>query len=136
MFYFTINQLRLIARDSFVSPGTSVSISPYAIHRDPRYFSPHPNQFIPDRWLASSEDATFRTNHAAFIPYSIGPMNCAGKLLAQLELRVVVATLVQQLDMELDPEWDPARWESELEDCFVFAKGTLPVLVRKRREWS
>jgi cytochrome P450 len=72
------------------------------------------------------------TNTAAFIPFSFGPMNCAGKLLAQVELRMVMATLVQKFDMELQSGWDVEEWERNLEDWFVFTKGALPVQVKPR----
>jgi cytochrome P450 len=121
---------------SFVPEGTAVYMPPYAIHRDARYFNPDPDRFWPERWLDNEPDRTsslsVHTENAAFIPYSVGPMNCAGKLVAQLELRVVVATLVQQLDMELEPGWDRARWEQGLEDFFVFKKGVLPVIIKTR----
>ncbi|KAJ7822180.1 high nitrogen upregulated cytochrome P450 monooxygenase 2 [Mycena olivaceomarginata] len=113
----------------FVPEGTAVYMPPYAIHRDARYFNPDPDRFWPERWLDNEPDRTsslsVHTENAAF-----GPMNCAGRLVAQLELRVVVATLVQQLDME--PGWDRARWEQGLEDFFVFKKGVLPVIIKTR----
>lgn len=114
----------------FISEETSIFIPPYAIHRDARYFKPDPDRFWPERWL--STDPNVETNQAAFLPFSIGPMNCAGKLLAQLELRMVMATLVQHFDMDLDPKWDPAQWEASLEDYFVFKKGALPVQLKLR----
>lgn len=103
---------------------------PYVIHRDKRNFNPDPDRFWPGRWLATDSKVT--TNQAAFLPFSLGPMNCVGKSLAQLELRVVVATLVQQFEMDLKPGWDPADWERDLEDYFVFVKGNLPVVLRFR----
>jgi cytochrome P450 len=116
------------------------------MHRDPRYFSPFPERFIPERWISNDSKSSnslsvglsehdgveFVTNHAAFIPYSLGPMNCVGKPLAQMELRVVVATMVQDLDMELDMSWDAARWERDMQDHFIFTKGKLPVRVSRR----
>ncbi|KAF9261026.1 cytochrome P450 [Marasmius fiardii PR-910] len=114
----------------FISEDTTVYIPPYAIHRDSRYFSPNPDVFWPDRWLSTTKDVTL--NQAAFIPYSTGPMNCVGKALAQVELRAVIATLVQRFDMDLEEGWDRTRWENELEDWFVIKKGVLPVRLRLR----
>ena len=115
----------------FIPEGTGVNTPPYVFHRDPRYFSPHPDQFLPDRWLP---DATglYHTTPEAFIPFSLGPMNCPGKGLALLELRMVVATLVQQLDMELQSGYDTASWETKLDCYFVFTRGTIPVKVKSR----
>ncbi|KAJ7108572.1 cytochrome P450 [Mycena epipterygia] len=117
----------------FVPEGTNVYVPPYAIHRDPRYFSPDPDRFWPERWLEDHNSPVLvTTDRSAFLPYSAGPMNCAGKQLAQLELRLVVATFVQQLDMDLEPGWDHAEWELGLKDLFVFKKGVLPVVIKAR----
>ncbi|KAH9481263.1 Cytochrome P450 67 [Psilocybe cubensis] len=114
----------------FIPPGTGVYTPPYVIHRDERYFSPDPDRFWPERWLNTQPKVI--TNQAAFLPFSLGPMNCVGKSLAQLELRIIVATLVQQFEMDFKVGWDPANWLNDLEDCFVFIKGVLPVVLSPR----
>ncbi|KDR74133.1 hypothetical protein GALMADRAFT_250969 [Galerina marginata CBS 339.88] len=114
----------------FVPEGTGIYTPPYVIHRDIQNFSPDPERFWPERWF--STDPGVKTNLAAFLPFSLGPMNCVGKPLAQLELRVVVATLVQQFDMDLKPGWNHKNWEEKLEDYFVFTKGQLPVIIDTR----
>ncbi|PPQ93356.1 hypothetical protein CVT25_014271 [Psilocybe cyanescens] len=103
---------------------------PYVIHRDKQNFSPDPDRFWPERWLAT--DSKVVTNQAVFLPVLLGPMNCVDKSLAQLELQVVVATLVQQFNMDLKPEWDPSNWEKDLEDYFIFVKGKLLVVLSTR----
>ncbi|KAF5319606.1 hypothetical protein D9619_008353 [Psilocybe cf. subviscida] len=132
--------------DIFVPEHTAITVSPYTMHRDPRYFSPLPEKFVPERWIKNAPESSnsqsigdseydgvdFVTNPSAFIPYSLGPMNCVGRPLAQMELRVVVATIVQELDLELDMGWDAARWERDIKDHFVFTKGKLPVRVSRR----
>jgi hypothetical protein len=60
-------------------------------------------------------------------------MNCAGRLLAQLEVRLIITTLVREFDMEFSPEWNPSDWNKNLSDYFVFAKGKLPVVLKSRR---
>jgi cytochrome P450 len=77
---------------SFVPEGTSAVVHTYSLHHDPRYFSPFPDNFIPERWLASEDkialDPTIFSEHevihntAAFIPFSVGPSNCVGRNLA------------------------------------------------------
>lgn len=126
---FVLKSFRTLV-NRFIPEGTGVYTPPYVIHRDKRNFSPDPHRFWPERWF--STDPKVVTNHAAFLPFSLGPMNCVGKPLAQLELRVVVASLVQQFDMELRPGWNPDNWEKNLEDYFVFVKGNLPVVLRTR----
>ena len=125
---------------SFLPENTAVTVSPYVLQRSPQYFSPKPDSFWPDRWLRSSEECEsapdvkepFIHNTAAFIPFSYGPANCVGKPLAMLEMRVVVALLIQRFDMRLADGYDPSRWEKELKDTFVFETGELPVFISAR----
>jgi cytochrome P450 len=48
------------------------------VHRDPRYFSPDPLDFWPERWtkdgpkLADAQGKEFRLSQAAYIPFSFG----------------------------------------------------------------
>ncbi|KAK7042168.1 cytochrome P450 [Favolaschia claudopus] len=120
---------KVIAPNFVVSEGTSIIVPPYSLHRDPRYFSPSPDEFIPDRWLA---DEKFTVNGDAFIPFSMGPANCAGKNLAMLELRMIMACVLQRFEVRLADGYDVRRWEAELKDYFVMQKGSLPVVLTSR----
>ena len=110
--------------------GTAIQIPPYVIHRDARYFSPNPDKFWPDRWLKRDFDIVIERN--AFIPFSTGPANCAGKPLAMMELRLVTCLLVRTFELSFEDGYDPSRWEEELVDRFVMLKGKLPVKLQKR----
>ncbi|KAF6743654.1 cytochrome P450 [Ephemerocybe angulata] len=136
---------KLLGDDIFIPEGTGVIVPPYCLHRDPRYFSPYPDSFMPERWLApslpSSGPTIFHTDKEAFIPFSYGPANCTGKPLALLEVRYVIAHLVTRFDLLLPQESEGSSgrkvtWEDDLEDRFVFTKGPLNVSMRSRRESS
>ncbi|KLO10727.1 cytochrome P450 [Schizopora paradoxa] len=117
----------------FIPEGTAVDVAPYALHRDPRYFSPHPDEFIPERWLKPTEDTEtkFTTNMLAFIPFSMGPSNCVGKNLAMLEMRMVTALLVQQLDMKFGDGFNGEKWEENIEEYFVIKPPPLPIQISR-----
>jgi len=51
-------------------------LAPAAVQRDPRYFSPDPEAFRPERWLAT-EKANFTLNPLAFFPFSYGELHLA-----------------------------------------------------------
>ncbi|KAJ6588130.1 cytochrome P450 [Mycena capillaripes] len=122
-----------VLREGFVIPeGTAVVVSPYAMHHDPRYFYPSPENFVPDRWLAREDDPRFITNEDAFIPFSTGPANCVGKNLANLEIRMVVAYVMQAYEMRFADGYDKHRWEADLKDYFVLQKGSLPIILTAR----
>ncbi|EJD02377.1 high nitrogen upregulated cytochrome P450 monooxygenase 2, partial [Fomitiporia mediterranea MF3/22] len=123
----------------FIPENTAIYIPPYVLHRDPRYFSPFPDDFIPERWSDNERKSTsdkgkpkFTTDTTAFIPFSYGPANCIGKNLALLEMRMVVATLVQKFDMGLSGDYDLPKWEEDLQDYFMMKVGKLPVVLNLR----
>ncbi|KAH6904455.1 high nitrogen upregulated cytochrome P450 monooxygenase 2 [Coprinopsis sp. MPI-PUGE-AT-0042] len=129
----------------FLPEGTAVNIPCYTIHRLPAYFSPSPESFIPDRWLSDSSSlgVQYVTTRDAFIPFSHGPANCAGKPLALIELRFIITILVQRFDMwfkgypqdakreMLKEEED--KWMHGLKDFFVFSKEPLEVHIAARK---
>lgn len=130
---------------SFVPSGTSVGIPLYTLLRSPACFSPAPEEFHPERFLDSNEkdvggekDAmppigkSASTNLAAFIPFSYGPENCAGRSLAMNELRVITALMMRHFDMKLADGYDPKAWQDQLKDWFIMSVGTLPVQLTLR----
>ena len=130
--------------NSFIPEGTSAFIHTYSLQRDPRYFSPLPNTFLPERWLSEDrrsalEPKIFNSQHeyihntAAFIPFSIGPANCVGKNLAWMEMRMAVSVIVSRFDLKLDPSYDPEKWYEDICDYFVIVKGPLPTILSPRQ---
>jgi cytochrome P450 len=127
----------------FLPEGNSTFIPTYSLQRDPRCFSPLPDTFLPERWLPETmrknlEPKIFSSkegyihNTTAFIPFSLGPMNCAGKNLALLEMRMSVALMVHKLNFTLQKGYDSDRWEMDIKDHFVTSKGALPAVVTVR----
>ncbi|KAF9543833.1 high nitrogen upregulated cytochrome P450 monooxygenase 2 [Agrocybe pediades] len=117
----------------FIPEGTAVNIPPYCLHRNPRYFSPRTDDFWPERWLLDKTTAKgFVHDMSAFIPFSVGPANCAGKHLALLELRYVTTLLVRGFDFKFEEGFTAQMWEDGIEDRFVMAKGPLPVVLTPR----
>jgi cytochrome P450 len=58
----------------FILGDTSVSMSAYVAHRDPKVF-PEPEKYLPERWLG--DDA--KDLQAAFITFSTGARGCIGR---------------------------------------------------------
>lgn len=115
----------------FIREGTAVCVPPYVMHRDPRYFYPKTDEFWPERWLIQNNDDII-LNRAAFIPFSYGPANCAGKTLAISELRYITAMLVYNFEFEFEDGYDPSLWSSDIMDKFVMVVGKLPLKFRQR----
>ncbi|EKM54289.1 uncharacterized protein PHACADRAFT_196722 [Phanerochaete carnosa HHB-10118-sp] len=127
----------------FVPESTQVSVHIFSLQRDPREFSPLPDDFWPDRWLTqdsytlptgdviNKEQVT--TNRAAFDPFSFGPQNCAGKALAMVEMRVVACAMMHKFELRESKEYDLNQWEKDLLDTYVTLRGKLPVILEQRQ---
>lgn len=129
----------VIYHHSAIPEGTSVFVHIYSLHRDPRYFSPMPDIFWPERWLTAEERASTDKvpvnvvlDKSAFIPFSFGPSICVGKNLAYQEMRMVVCLLLQTFDLKMAEGYDPQQWERNIEDRFVAHIGCLPVCLSPR----
>ena len=103
--------------------GAQVLISQWVVHRDARWF-PAPEEFRPDRWLDGS---TAELHRYAYFPFGGGPRVCIGNHFAMLEAVLILATLLQHLEVEAVPE---TRFELA---PAVTLRPTGPVMMRVRR---
>jgi cytochrome P450 len=77
--------------------GTSVLISPWATHRDPRWFE-DPEQFRPERW---ADGLAERLPRFVFFPFAGGARVCIGQHFAMMEIVLVLAAIAQRYDFTL-----------------------------------
>ncbi|GFF65623.1 isotrichodermin C-15 hydroxylase [Aspergillus lentulus] len=113
---------------NWVPGGTVVSVSQLAANHSPANFT-DPEQFIPERHLGDPRFAN--DNKEAMQPFSYGPRNCIGRNLAYVEMRLILARMVFNFDMELDqPELD---WLNQ-ECFFLWEKPALPVRLTPRNK--
>lgn len=91
--------------------GTVVSVTPCASYRAERNFV-DPERFLPDRWLSKTDDGV-GVSKAAFNPFSLGPDNCPGQMLAWLELPMIMARLLWTFDISIPPGMDLPIWENQ-----------------------
>jgi cytochrome P450 len=80
--------------------GTTLLMSQWIMHRDPRYFS-EPHAFRPERWL---DGLAARLPAHAYFPFGGGPRRCIGQGFAMMEAALVAATLARKFCFELLPE--------------------------------
>ncbi|KAI0628638.1 high nitrogen upregulated cytochrome P450 monooxygenase 2 [Trametes polyzona] len=131
----------------FLPPGTSVWLHTFSMTRDARNFFPGPDEFWPERWLLASgrisfadalatrpglDKTAFMHNEGAYVPFSYGPMNCVGKNLAMLEMRVVVCAVLQRFRLRLREGWDPRTYDAGFKDYFVTTRPPVPVTLTPR----
>ena len=84
----------------FEIPARSVTLlSPYVVHRDPRWF-PQPEKFDPDRFLP--ENVAARPKFSYF-PFGGGARVCIGERFAWMEGVLLLATLGARWRLRLVP---------------------------------
>ncbi|MFD8229441.1 cytochrome P450 [Streptomyces massasporeus] len=79
--------------------GTTLLISPYALHRNPELF-PDPDQFDPDRWTPQRAHTTQR---GALIPFGTGPRKCIGDQFAMAEATIALASIASRWRLQALP---------------------------------
>ncbi|MBT8492739.1 MAG: cytochrome P450 [Deltaproteobacteria bacterium] len=81
-----------------IPAGTLVSIAPWTLHRDARWF-PEPEKFRPERFL----DGTDERHRYAYLPFGGGPPTCIGNAFAMMEAKLIVAQTVRDFDVDIVP---------------------------------
>lgn len=79
-----------------VPAGTTVIMSPWVSHRDPRYFE-HPTEFRPERW---GGDFAKQLPRFAYMPFGGGPRICIGNRFAMMEAVLILATIAQRFRLQ------------------------------------
>lgn len=83
----------------FLIPARSVVLmSPYVVHRDPRWF-PDPLAFRPERWLAEESSRP----KFAYFPFGGGARVCIGERFAWMEGTLLLAAIGQRWRLRLEP---------------------------------
>ncbi|MCW2542421.1 MAG: Unspecific monooxygenase [Frankiales bacterium] len=89
-----------------VNAGTSMIISPWVIHRDPRIFA-DPLAFQPARWTPQFERSLPKFG---YVPFGGGARMCMGKGFAMIEAVLILATLRQTHRLEAIPGHAVELW--------------------------
>ena len=108
----------LILSGYHVPAGTQVDFLVYHMSRDESVF-PDAEAFRPERWLREQSNKFNETKGVfASIPFGFGTRMCPGRRIAELELHLLLARIVQQFDI---------RYPSDAEEVKPYIRGvTIP----------
>ena len=120
---------RFAARDDVLPDGTRIpagSLVMYSIntinHNASVWYNP--DEFIPDRFINNKEPSPFR-----FATFNGGPRACPGRGLALMEIKMILAFLIQRFDFE-----DVEKHDGDYHWTLVMAmKNGFKVRARRRR---
>ncbi len=94
-----------------IPEGTSVFVSQYFVHRDPRWW-PDASEYKPDRWLQEPQPDRPRFS---YFPFGAGPRICAAENFAWKEGILLLATFAQKWRFSLcEKTEDPPELRPEL----------------------
>jgi cytochrome P450 len=104
--------------------GVVCFVNTYGLHHDPSVW-PDPDRFDPDRFLPEAEAARHK---GAWMPFGVGPRVCIGNAFALMEGPIVMATLMRNLHVDINP----ARVIEPDAFATLRPKGGVPAVVRRR----
>src|ERR1700730_8850634 len=107
--------------------GTRVTPSLYLTNRNPRIYE-RPDEFLPERFLEGAPE-TF-----AWIPFGGGIRRCIGAAFAQLEMKLILRTVLSELEPRLPDgrRWRRGEWTRRRAITLVPAAGARVVWERRR----
>ena len=115
----------VVVGDVAVPKGTWIALHTRTPALDARHFG-EPHAFRPERWLDAT--ATGGAHEASVnIPFGSGPRICPGRTLALLEMKLVLAMLFGDFDVER------AGDVADVKEIFAFTMAPVGMRVRLRR---
>ena len=107
--------------DLFLRGGTAIALLTRRPAIDEQHFD-RPQSFLPERWVTPSGTH----DPSAHLPFGSGPRLCPGRTLALLEMKLVLATLFRNFDVERDGRAGDVR------EHFSFTMSPVGLRVRLR----
>ncbi|KAI0889737.1 cytochrome P450 ClCP1 [Annulohypoxylon maeteangense] len=109
----------------FVPEGTVVAVWQYAINHHSEFWT-EPNTFAPERFLGDPKFKSDQTD--AMQPFSVGPRNCIGRNMAYAEMRLILARIIYNFDMEIAE--DSRQWLATQKAYTLWKKPSLNIIMK------
>ncbi|MCO5608312.1 hypothetical protein L7F22_062518 [Adiantum nelumboides] len=92
--------------ETLIPAGTVLIVPIIAWQQDERYWGPDAKEFRPERFEEGISKAC--KVPGAYLPFSFGPRSCIGQLFANIEAKMVAATILQRYRFRLSPQYKHA----------------------------
>jgi cytochrome P450 len=124
---------RVLAEDSVIDgwavpAGTLVAVPQTVLHMDPTIY-PDPKSFRPERFLDGEGPGGYE-----WLPFGGGVRRCPGASLAQMEMRVVIATILRNVRLAADRAKSEKPWTRGI--TIVPSRGGRVVVTERLRTRS
>ncbi|PAA78178.1 hypothetical protein BOX15_Mlig028940g3 [Macrostomum lignano] len=115
-----------------IEKGINVRIPIYCLAHDPEVWE-EPERFNPDRF---DEDSAESRDPTYLIPFGLGPRNCIGMRLAQMEVRKAMAEMLLKVEFQTLPETLPFEKLEFKPSGFLTVKSPIKLKVVPRSSES
>jgi len=94
-----------------IDKDTIVTVPTYSLHRDAQYW-PEPEEWRPERFMPENKDELVPNT---YLPFGGGPRTCIASRFAKLEVRCVLARLLQDMELNLVPGKETLKIKCEMD---------------------
>ncbi|KAF2704107.1 cytochrome P450 [Pleomassaria siparia CBS 279.74] len=106
--------------------GTNVGVHQWSLYRSSSKFH-DANLFVPERWLESAyndKSSPYYSDHRTAVhAFSTGSWSCIGKQLGLAELRLIIARLVWNFDMNIPSDGKTLDWGTQKQYVLIEKQG-------------
>ncbi|KAF3911581.1 hypothetical protein ABW21_db0204952 [Orbilia brochopaga] len=111
-------------------PYTQVYVPTLTLMTDEKYFT-KPEEFIPERWTSSQPELV--KDQRAFIPWGYGVHACPGRQLALNEMKVTIARVIREFEIDIGEGDDEEKWQNDWRDYSMVMIGDCMLRFKSRR---
>jgi cytochrome P450 len=84
--------------ETVIPGGTNIGCNAWVLHLDESVWGPHPDQWVPERWIEASNSQKAEMKNSLF-SFGAGARTCIGKNISYLEMYKLVPAVLREFDV-------------------------------------